>query len=167
MPWAHAEPEPLAAKVDLLRRFRGHFDLGQDYVYGILARDESAALGGTGLHTRAGDGALEIGYWIRSDSTGRGLATEAASVLTRVAFEVVGVARVIIRVDPANAASLAVPRKLGFAEEGIQRRVLHGPDGAPGARDAILFALVQDDFPASPAASAELEAFDAMGERVL
>ena len=45
--------------------------------------------------------------------------------------------------------------------------MLHGPDGAPGARDAILFALVQDDFPASPAASAELEAFDAMGERVL
>jgi RimJ/RimL family protein N-acetyltransferase len=167
MPWAHAEPQPLDAKVDLLRRFRGHFDLGQDFVYGIFSADETAALGGTGLHPRAGDGALEIGYWIRSDRTQQGLATEAAGALTRTAFEVSGVSRVIVRVDPDNAASLAIPRKLGFAEEGLQRRVLHGPDGSPGARDAVVFALVQDDFPSSSAARVEVEAFDATGQRVL
>ena len=112
-------PRPLEAKVDLLRRFRGHFDLGQDFVYGIFSADESAALGGTGLHTRAGDGAFEIGYWIRSDRTRSGPRDRRqAGALTRAAFEVSGVPRVIVRVDPDNAASLAVPRKLGFAEEG-------------------------------------------------
>lgn len=54
MPWAHDEPEDLQTKVERLRRFRGHFDLGQDYVYAILSRDETQVLGGTGLHTRAG-----------------------------------------------------------------------------------------------------------------
>src|SRR5581483_7078206 len=114
-----------------------------------------------------GDGAFEIGYWIRADLAGRGLATEATAALTRAAFERCGVDRVEIRVDPANAASLAIPRKLGFVEEGTLRRVLHAPDGAPRARDAVVFALVRDDFAASPAAEARLEAFDATGGRVL
>jgi RimJ/RimL family protein N-acetyltransferase len=88
MPWARYEPEPLEAKVDLLRRFRGSFDLGQDFVYGIFSREESEVLGGTGLHTRVGDDAFEIGYWIRASRTREGLATEAAAALTRVAFDV-------------------------------------------------------------------------------
>jgi len=167
MPWAHRDPEPVEQKVDLLRRFRGQFDLGENYVYGILSPDESAVLGGTGLHTGVGDNALEIGYWIRSDRTGEGLATEATAALTRVAFEVVEVQRLVVRVDPENRPSLTVPRKLGFVEEGTLRRVLHGPDGAPGQRDAVVFALLPEEYPGSPAASARVEAFDAAGQRVL
>jgi RimJ/RimL family protein N-acetyltransferase len=117
MPWAHDEPKPLPEKIELVRRFRGQFDLGQDFVYGIFSHDEAQVVGGTGLHTRRGDEALEIGYWIRSTRTGQGLATEAAAALTRVAFELCGVDRVEIRVDPANARSAAIPRRLGFAEE--------------------------------------------------
>ncbi|HZO61349.1 MAG TPA: GNAT family protein [Gaiellaceae bacterium] len=167
MPWALREPEPLAAKVDLLRRFRGQFDLGEDFVYGIFTRDENAVAGGTGLHTRRGEGAFEIGYWIAADLAGRGLATEVTAALTRVAFEVCEVERVEIRVDPANAASIAIPRRLGFVEEGTLRKVLHGPDGTPRQRDAVVFALVRDEFGGSPASAAALEAFDAAGGRVL
>jgi hypothetical protein len=32
MPWAAGEPQTLDEKVRLLRRFRGQFDLGQDFV---------------------------------------------------------------------------------------------------------------------------------------
>jgi RimJ/RimL family protein N-acetyltransferase len=168
MPWAHKDPQPVAEKVELLRRFRGQFDMGEDFVYGILSPDESAVLGGSGLHVRSQDGtSFEIGYWIRSDRTREGLATEATAALTRVAFEVAGVERVVVRVDPENEPSLAIPRKLGFVEEGTLRRVLHGSDGTPGQRDAVLFALVRDEFAASPAASVRLRAFDAVGERVL
>src|SRR6185295_2082821 len=60
MPWAHEEPQPLEAKVALLRRFRGNFDLGQDYVYGIFEGHESRVVGGSGLHTRLGPDAFEI-----------------------------------------------------------------------------------------------------------
>jgi RimJ/RimL family protein N-acetyltransferase len=165
MPWAADEPQPLAQKVVLLRRFRGQFDLGQDFVYGIFAADESEVVGGSGLHTRAGEGALEIGYWIRASQVGRGLATEATAALTRVAFEVCDVDRVQIRVDPTNVLSLAVPRKLGFVEEARLRRRL--PSRGSGPRDAIVFTLFRDGFAHSLPAAADVAAYDALGERVL
>jgi RimJ/RimL family protein N-acetyltransferase len=166
MPWAADEPRPIRERVALLRRFRGQFDVGQDFVYGVFAADESEVVGGTGLHTRVGEDALEIGYWIRASRIGRGLATELTAALTRVAFELCGVDRVEIRVDPANVASAAIPRKLGFAEEAtLRRRLPAGRDAAP--RDVVVFALFGDTFPASSAAAARLEAYDALGERVL
>jgi RimJ/RimL family protein N-acetyltransferase len=165
MPWAADEPQSLAEKVELLRRFRGQFDLGQDFVYGIFSSNESDVVGGSGLHTRAGEGALEIGYWIRASRVGQGLATETTSALTRVAFDVCGVDRVQIRVDPTNGASLAIPRKLGFVEEARLRRRL--PSRGAGPRDAIVFALFRDGFADSPPAAAAVEAYDALGERVL
>jgi RimJ/RimL family protein N-acetyltransferase len=163
MPWAHEEPQPLEAKVELLRGFRGRFDLDQDFVYGILSADESEAVGGTGLHTRRGEGIFEIGYWIRASRAGEGLGTEATAALTRVGFEVCEIERIEIRVDPANVASLAIPRKLGFVEEGTLRGVLHDSHGSPQRSDAVVFALLRGEFERD----VELKAFDAAGNRVL
>jgi RimJ/RimL family protein N-acetyltransferase len=165
MPWAHEDPQPLPEKVELLRRFRGQFDLGQDFIYGIFTPDESEVVGGTGLHTRRGDESLEIGYWIRSARAGDGLATEAAGALTRVAFEVCGVDRVEIRVEVANARSAAIPRKLGFVEEATLRRRLLAADST--LRDVVVFSLFRDAYAAQPLASMAVEAHDAAGERVL
>ena len=167
MPWAHEAPVPVDQTAELLRTFRGRFDLGQDFVYGIFSSDEAEAVGGTGLHPRIGDGALEIGYWIRASRAGRGFATEAAASLTRVALAIDGIERVEVRVDPANEASLAIPRKLGFVEEGTLRRRLHGPDGTPLQRDAVVFALLRSELPGTPVAEAQVEAFDASGGRVV
>jgi RimJ/RimL family protein N-acetyltransferase len=166
MPWALEEPRPLDEKVELLRAFRGRFDLGQDFVYALFGRDETEVVGGSGLHTRLGDGALEIGYWLRASRVGSGLAREAAAALTYVAFRVCRVDRVEIRVDPANEASLRIPRALGFVEEGtLRRRLPAGEDGVP--RDMVLFAAFRHAFEQSPLAGTELEAFDAAGRRLL
>ena len=166
MPWAQHEPQTLEDKVALLRMFRGKFDLGQDFVYGIFTRDEAEVVGGSGLHTRSGDASYEIGYWIRASRTREGLATESTAALARVALEACGVDRVDIRVDPANVASAGIPRKLGFVEEGTLRRRLPG-HRAGELRDVTLFTLFRDDFAGSPVASARVEAFDALGHRVL
>jgi RimJ/RimL family protein N-acetyltransferase len=166
MPWAHEAPVPLGETVELLRGFRGRFDVGQDFVYGILFRDESEVVGGSGLHTRAGADAFEIGYWIRASRSGEGLGTEAAAALTRAGIELAGARRIEIRVDPENTASLAIPRKLGFAEEGRLRAVLHGMDGTPMQRDAVVFSLLADELAGSPAGALPLEAFDAGGARL-
>jgi len=166
LPWAHQEPQTLEQKVELLRQFRGQFDLGQDFVYGILSADESEAVGGTGLHTRRGEGTFEIGYWIRESCAGRGFCTEAVAALTRVGFEICGIDRIEIRVDPANGASIAIPRKLGFVEEGTLRGILHGPDGTPMRQDGIVFALMREELEQSPAAGARFRAFDAAGNPV-
>jgi len=167
MRWAAREPQPLEEKVELLRRLRGQFDLGEDFVYGLFSRDEDVAVGGSGLHRRIGENGLEIGYWLRANRVGEGLVTESTAALTRVAFEVCGVDRVAIHVDPENERSALIPRRLGFVEEARLRRRLpaYEPGGEP--RDMIVFVLFRDAFPGSPAASAPLEAFDAAGTRVL
>jgi RimJ/RimL family protein N-acetyltransferase len=164
--WAADEPQPLEEKIALLRRFRGNFDLGEDFIYGLFSSDESVVVGGSGLHKRAGPDAFEIGYWIRAGQVGHGLATEAAGGLTRVGLELCGADQIEIRVEPANKPSLAVPRKLGFREEATLRRRLDAgrPDGP--RRDAVVFSMFRDELPSTPAAAVLVEAFDAVGTRM-
>jgi RimJ/RimL family protein N-acetyltransferase len=149
MPWAQHEPQTLAEKVELLREFRGQFDLGANSVYAIFDAGEERVLGGTGLHPRIGPDGLEIGYWIRADAVGQGYATEATAALTRVAFEVADVDRVEIRCAPANHASAAIPPKLGYElrESG----------------DDLMFAIAKGDFPGSPCSAVPLAAYDVVG----
>jgi RimJ/RimL family protein N-acetyltransferase len=165
MPWARHEPQSLDDKVALLRKFRGQFDLGEDYVYGIFDPHEHAVIGGSGLHRRVGDGAREIGYWVHMAYTGKGYATEAAGALTRVGFEIDRLDRIEIHCGPANAASAAVARKLGYTHEATLRGRLRQPDGT--SRDTMVWSLFAIDYPASPASSIGVNAFDAAGRQLL
>ncbi len=165
MPWATYEPQSIEAKAERLRTFRGEFDLDRNYVYGILARDERLVVGGTGLHARSGDGSLEIGYWVRASHVGRGFATEASSALVRVAFEVVKVERVEIHCRPDNAASAAVPRKLGFTHEATRREITREADGT--SSDSMIWTILAREYASSPASRAAIAAYDAAGERLL
>lgn len=102
---------------------------------------------------------------MRASRVGQGFARESTAALTSVAFRVCGVDRVEIRVDPSNAASLRIPRALGFTEEGTLRRRLPGREGdAP--RDAVVFALFADELEASPVAAVALEAYDPLGRPI-
>lgn len=167
MDWAADEPEPVGLKMQRMRRFRGRFDLGEDFVYAIFDREERRVLGGTGLHTRIGPKALEIGYWVRADAQGMGLISESTAALTRSAFELCGVDRVEIHCDPENTRSAAIPRRLGFIDEGVLRLRHPAMDGTPNARDVQLFSLFAAGYADSPCAAAEFDAFDAVGERLL
>lgn len=165
MPWAYAEPQDLQQKIGLLRHMRGQFDLGQDFTYGIFNRDETRVLGGAGLHTRAGQDAREIGYWIHQDYLNQGLATEAGAALVKVAFEVDLVRRVEIHCDPLNVRSAAVPRKLGFTHEATLRQ--RTPTPGRERRDCMVWTLLAGEYPTSPAASAPIEALDAAGRKII
>ena len=112
MAWIADEPLPRDARVARIEGWRAQREAGGDLVYGILAGD--AVVGGCGFHRRLGPGALELGYWVHVDHVGRGVATEASAALTDAAFASDGIARVEIHHDRANAASGAVPRRLGF-----------------------------------------------------
>ena len=150
MPWARFEPQTIEEKVELLRRFRANFDGDVDYAFGVFSRDGSRQLGGAGLHTRGGDGALEIGYFIRADSVGQGLATELSAVLTRVGFERCRVERMDIKIDPENVRSIRVPEKLGYTLEAtLRRRLPPKTDGGP-QRDSLLYTMVREELAGSP-----------------
>jgi RimJ/RimL family protein N-acetyltransferase len=139
MPWAMNEPSPLDAVERRLERYRSEFLTGEGFAYGLFDPAETEVLGGSGLMPRVGPRALEIGYWIRVDRVGRGLATEAADALTGAGLALPDVDRIEIHCDPANAASAAVPRKLGYRLS----RTLHEnkltPEGEP--RDTLVFEM--------------------------
>ena len=163
--WAQHEPEDLQMKIERLRQYRGAFDLGQDFLYGLFNREETQVLGSSGLHTRVGAGAREIGYWVHKDYLNQGLATEATAALTKAAFLVENVTRIEIHCDPNNVRSLTVPRKLGFCHEATLRQRTRTSEGQP--RDTMIWTLLAHEYPTSPAAAAAVEAFDVIGRQLL
>jgi len=168
LPWAREEPQPLDEKVELLRRFRGRFDLGKDFVYGLFARDGQGApalLGAAGLHKKQASELRELGYWLAAGHLGRGLATEAVAALVRVAFEVDRVERVEIRCDAENAASAAVARRLAFVHEGTLRA--RAAPRYPRPRGTMVWSLHPEEHAAGPSARAACEAFDALDRPLL
>ena len=109
MPWAMEVPT-----IHSVETFLEGVVSGTPMGFGLYEAG-GALVGGFGLHDRRGPGILEMGYWVRSDRAGRGYATAAARALTGAAFERASdVDRIEIRCDPANLASGAIPRKLGY-----------------------------------------------------
>ena len=165
MPWANNEPDPVETVIERLRTWRAHFDLDQDYVYGIFNKDESAVLGSSGLHTRLGEGALEIGYWIHVDHIRLGYATELSAALTKVAFSVNRVNRVEIHCDPENKPSAAIPKKLGYSFEATLRQRIKQDEQT--WRDSMIWTLLAEDYPQSLSAHADITAFDVSGRKII
>lgn len=111
MPWAREEPT--LASVEAFMTSSWSPTPPETFGFGLF--DGGEVVGAFGLHGRQGPGILEIGYWVRSDRTGRGYATAAAAALTDFSFEhFPQIDRVEIRCDPANLASAAIPPKLGY-----------------------------------------------------
>ena len=121
MPWA-ADYSRASAEEYLAGSVKD-WDEGTAYNYAIVTG--GALIGSISLMTRCGPGGLEIGYWVHSGYTGRGLATAATAALVGQAFGLPGVDWVEIVHDELNVASGQIPRKLGFTEAG--RRPLDSP----------------------------------------
>ena len=165
MSWAKEYPLSLQARIQLLRKWRGNFDSGLDFGYGIFNPAEDMLLGSTGLHTRLGMDAREIGYWIHKDHLNQGLATETAAALTRVAFQIDRVKRVEIHCAPNNLRSAAVPKKLGFVHEATLHN--RGVDADGNLRDTMIWTLFAEDYPSSLSAKMVIEAFDVIGRKII
>lgn len=126
MPWAADE----AADPDFQRqRLEASVDLweqGSDFSY-VVVDDEERVLGVMSLMARVGPRALEIGYWLRSDRAGRGIATSCVAALTKCALSCPGVDRVEIHCDEANVRSAAIPERLGYHLERIEDHEITAP----------------------------------------
>ena len=85
----------------------------------------------------------EVGYWVRSDRTRQGIATEAAARVLQVAFDELGLHRVVLRVAVGNRASDRVADKLGFVHEGLLRKEVLV---AGTWLDHTLWAMLDEDF---------------------
>ena len=63
----------------------------------------------------------EVGYWIRSDLTGRGIGTEATARVIQIGFEEIALHKVVLRIAVGNRQSEAIAERLGFVLEGTLR----------------------------------------------
>ncbi len=99
---------------------------GRAWDYSIRFKENpSRHLGNVSLWTVSKLGKIaEIGYWIRSDETNRGICTEAVDRVIEEAFVALGYHKVVLRIAVGNDASDRVAQKLGFTREGILREEL-------------------------------------------
>ncbi len=122
MPWAQSVPSAQELR-GVLSEGQTAFDGDREWNYALFERISGELVGSAGLHRDEDPDCPEIGYWVRSDRTGRGYATTAARTLAGAAFAYLAdVGRVKIRMDQANLASAAVPPKLGFELFGEENR---------------------------------------------
>ena len=139
MPWAAAEPTELPEIGLRLAQFSADFDGGVRWLYGIFPPDGSAVLGGLGLHP--GPDGVEIGYWLRSDVTGRGYVSEAVGA----AVNLPGMVEIVIRCDPRNSRSAAVAARLGFRHTTTLIGTTTTPSGE--LRDTMIWRLMKQPAP--------------------
>ncbi len=121
MQWSHL---PLTVKHQKTRLKKAVQDYkeGRELLFHLYQSDGGPFLGSLGLHHRTlSRYAFEIGYWIHSEYSGRGLATLGTQCLVVLAFDYLGCHRVQCGYNEANTASQRVNEKVGFAFEGRMR----------------------------------------------
>ncbi len=142
MPWCHPHltREEIANFVELSRN--GWAD-GSQYQFAIFDAASDVVLGCIGLNHIARPNRLaNLGYWVRTSGTRRGVASGAARLVASYGFRDLGLTRIEIAAIPSNTASCRVAERVGAKFESLARNriVMHGR-----AYDAAVYSLVPED----------------------
>lgn len=142
LPWCHPaiSRDELSAFVEFSRK--GWVD-GSQHQFVILDASTGEVLGGVSLsHIVKSNRLANMGYWVRTSSVGKGIATRAARLVARCGFQSLNLSRIEIAVIPDNKRSLRVAQRSGARYEGLARNrlVMHGR-----AYDAELYSLIPSD----------------------
>ena len=132
------EARALLAEIDTLR------EEGTLLQWGIVEAGGGSVVGTATLaeinreHRRA-----ELGFALRRGLWGRGLASEAVSLLLDQAFGAMGLHRIEADTDPGNQSAMRLLERLGFRREGYlpQRWFVGGQ-----WHDTVLFGLLKPDW---------------------
>ena len=101
----------------IIARQRGNYGL-----WAIEDKPSGELLGWGALKDLDGTKEIEVGYGLRPEAWGRGVATEIARELVRYGFEDLGLQRIVAVTQPPNMASRNVLTKLGMTYLGIVDR---------------------------------------------
>lgn len=137
--WCHAQYS-LAEAVEWVTSRAALFADGTEYTFAIVG-DDGRYLGGCGLNqVNRLHRFANLGYWVRSSATGRGVAPEAVRQVAAFAFQETDLERLEIVCAVGNVRSQRVAERAGAVREGIlkSRLVLHGR-----SVDAVMFSLVR------------------------
>jgi len=154
MPWCHPEYSIDESRSWLEAQVPA-YQQGRAFEFAIVSSD-GRYLGGCGInridkeHRRA-----NLGYWVRSTATGRGVATAAVQLLRNWGFQNTDLLRLEIVIAVGNVASHRVAEKAGAMREGTLRsRLLLR--GTP--HDATIFSFIRAEHMVSVVADPEYSA---------
>jgi ribosomal-protein-serine acetyltransferase len=142
MPWCHPNYSLQETQNWLELQILG-FQKKENFEFAILSED-GRYLGGCGLNQidKVNRNA-NLGYWVRSDVTRQGIATDAVRLLRDWGFENTDLIRFEIVISVGNHASHRVAEKSGAIREGIARSRLLVHESI---RDATVFSFIRTDY---------------------
>ncbi len=144
--WCHAGYTVDESRAFIMSRDKA-WATEEEYSFGIFDARTLAYMGGVGLNHLVREYLYaNLGYWVRTNCAGRGVASRAARLTAHFGFEELGLQRIEIVAAVENVSSQRAAEKTGALREGVLRkRLLH--HGQP--LDAVLYALVAEDMNAS------------------
>ena len=142
LPFAH-EGYSIKDSRDWVKKRPGEWKKGTSYEFAMYDAKDGTFIGGCGLNgIDKMNKRANLGYWVRTSHTGRGVAPAATLLLAKWGFEALKLVRIEILVAVSNARSLRVAEKVGAKREGILRNRITIRDKA---HDAVMHSLIPGD----------------------
>jgi ribosomal-protein-serine acetyltransferase len=139
MPWAAGQTRKNT--LEFIRRSRRELADNRGLQMAIV--EDGDLVGVIGYHQIDWENrSTSVGYWIAEASQGQGVISRAVHALTEYAFDSCRLNRVEIRAAVDNARSRAIPRRLGFKQEGVLREAERVGDRFV---DHAVYAMVASD----------------------
>ncbi|CAN5347354.1 GNAT family protein [soil metagenome] len=141
MPWAVDDYSVDSANEFISRSLKAFADIGQ---FETVMLVDDRVVGAVGFHNLdMVNRSAHIGYWITGAYEGKGIVTRCCRVLIDYLFEKLELNRVQINCNVDNLRSRAIPERLGFKLEGVNRQVefLHERFG-----DWAIYAMLREEW---------------------
>lgn len=137
--WSSGPHQSLAETEDYVK---SNASEGQGFHCWAITGDDDVALGWVILIDGKPD-VKEIGYILRRDQWGGGIAREAVARVIDYGFDDLGLRRIFADTDPENPGSIGLLERLGFQREG---RLRGEWETHIGVRDSLIFGLLRDEW---------------------
>jgi RimJ/RimL family protein N-acetyltransferase len=142
LPWCHAD-YGLKDAEKWIRFCESAWVSGSEFPLGIFDASTGSVMGGTGINAiRPEYHSGNLGYWVGSSHTGKGVARSAARMAASIGFTELRMTRLEIAVLTHNHASQHVAAALGARLEAVTRNRLYFK-GLPA--DALVYSLIPGD----------------------
>jgi ribosomal-protein-serine acetyltransferase len=142
LPFAHKDYSIKESR-DWIKQRPGDWKKGTSYEFAVFDAKDGTLIGGCGINNiRHENQQANLGYWVRTSHTGRGVAPAATLLLAKWGFETLKLTRIEILIAVGNARSLRVAEKVGAKREGILRNRILIRDKA---HDAVMHSLIPGD----------------------
>lgn len=141
LPWCHPDYS-IEDSFEWLNMVEENWKSGTAYNFGIFSPDETEFHGGCGLARLDEHPMQNLGYWVKTASTGQKIATEVTIELARFGVESLGLERIeiVMSVENPGSRQVAIGAKAQFEGTLRNRLMLHGR-----CHDAYLYSLTPED----------------------